>query len=241
MTALLFEDKFAPITSEIGFLESNPFSCAEAFVSWQTPIHSRRGVSLITSCVGNQIPSLFTSLLPLTSIERRRYLFAPTRSKWTAYFDNGWAGGDPASTISYLAGQMKCRGVRAVCIPHTIKSDANSNRGRYGAVILEVYNGTDSKEHGADRSIYVSNDGGRWVFGANGKQLEFENVETYKARAVRDRFTPDLFSQYLKALGIDVFSDSFYLAPEKAFIVSKVGPAVEGSKEYSLEQARVSF
>ena len=221
---LLLDDRLAPMTSEIGFLEKDPLSCAEAFIKWQSPLHEDRGVSFDLQSVNGDLVMVLHALLPLTDIEARRYLFLPTASQWTACFDNGWSGGDPASVVSYLAGSMGCRGIRAVCVPHTIRRHSNSREGRYGAVILEVYKGTDPLEGNTQRSIYAANDGGRWVFGAHGEELEFERPEAYRARRARDRFTPGMLGEYLGTLGIDLFSDGFYSTGSPAHLVAKVGP-----------------
>jgi hypothetical protein len=42
---------------------------------------------------------------------------------------------------------------------------------------------------------------------------------------VRDRFTPEILQQYLLALGLDAFEESFYLpAGQQAVLIYKEGP-----------------
>jgi hypothetical protein len=229
---LLLDDRFAPVTSEIGFLECDPATCADKFISWQSPLHAKRGVSLVKQSVSGNLEGILSSLFPLTNIERRRYLFVPTRSKWTAYFDNGWTGGDPASTVSYLAGLIGCRGIRAVCVANTITRESKNAEGQYGAVIFELYSGANRVGGNTRRSIYVSNDGGKWVFGAHGEQLEFEQPESYRAKRVQEKFPPELLTQYLNALGIDIFSEAFYVPEKSASLVTKTGPQIAGVREY---------
>src|SRR6188768_3186725 len=100
---LLFNDQVAPITSEIGFLETDARSAAQGFIEWQTPIQRNRDVSLRQSVVKGSLREVLDHLLPLTSVERRKFLFVPTVSRWSAYFDNGFQGADAASVVSYLA------------------------------------------------------------------------------------------------------------------------------------------
>jgi hypothetical protein len=94
MVNQLYDDRYAPITKEIGFLECNATTAVVAFQEWQLPIQSGRGVRLNQRELGGAFPPKLESLLPLTSHEARRFLFLPTASKWTAYLDSGWRGTD---------------------------------------------------------------------------------------------------------------------------------------------------
>ena len=181
-------------------------------------------------------------MLPLTSGDFRRLLFLPTRSNWTAYFENGWRGND-VSAVSVLNRRLGCRVIRAAYIPHTIRKTPTGQRGRYGATILEIYAAKPiaGSPLNVQRSIYVANDGGRWKFGAHGEPLPFEQMERYQAKTIRDRFTPDMLDDYLRHLGIVFFSADFYSVAQPAYLISKQGPTYPGVKEYSLEEARAHF
>lgn len=91
----LLDDRLAPLTSEIGFLEAARDEAVDAFGKWQAPIQRNRGVRLIRHNVSGGLERVLSALLPLTSVERRRHLFVPTVSPWTAYFDNGHQGTTP--------------------------------------------------------------------------------------------------------------------------------------------------
>jgi hypothetical protein len=67
------------------------------------------------------------------------------------------------------------------------------------------------------RAIYAANDGGRWTFGAHGEVQPFEKPESYTARRVKDRLTPEMLEEYCAALGVRYFDPSFYL-PEGVLI-----------------------
>ena len=244
MVVPLFEDCYAPITSEIGFLECNAAAAAHAYVEWGRPIQAERGVreDIVEMC--GTLISKIRYLLPLTDIERRRTLFVPTRSNWTAYFDNGWRGTDAYSAVSYLCEQIGCRGIRAVYVPHTLRGPRTNEKGRYGATIFELYapNTEGCFFLNTQRSIFAVNDGSRWQFEANGTPLPFEASEHYQASRIRARFTPELLDSYLGALGIHFFSANFYdVQQQPAYLVSKVGPCAAGMKTYSLEEARSYF
>jgi hypothetical protein len=242
MTAQLFDDRFAPITSEIEFLECDAKVAADAFQEWQESIQAARGVGLNRRDLIGDFPTKLLGLLPLTSHEARRFLFLPTKSNWTAYFENGWQGND-VSAVSYLSRKIACRAIRAVSIPHTMRKTPTGVRGRFGATLLEVYAATSSgcSFLNIRRSISSANDGGRWRFDANGDPLEFEQLERYKARQIRDRFTPELLQDYLSNLGIRVFSPDYYDTTQSACLITKDGPTAPDLKEYSLDEARASF
>jgi hypothetical protein len=243
MVAQLLDDRFAPITSEIGFLESTAEAAKEAFVAWQRPIHANRGVRIECREIHGDFVSKISALLPLTNIERRRTLFLPTRGKWTAYFDNGWRGADSFSAVSYLCQKLGCYGLRAVSTPDTFRRTGAGIGGRYGSTIFELYAPTAEgcSFLNTRRSIFAANDGGRWKFGGNGEPLEFEETKQYTAQRIQDRFTPEMLDRYLKRLGIQYFAPEFYDMPQPAWLVSKEGPCAAGLKEYTLEEARSHF
>jgi len=240
MQDLIYHDQYAPITSEIGFLECDAKTAADAFQEWQLPIQSRRGVHLNRRDITGDMPAAIQALLPLTSVEARRYLFLPTLSTWTAFLDSGWRGTDVFSTISHLATMVGRRGIRAVSTPHTIRKTPAGERGRFGATMLEVYSPDSSSCSflNIQRSIGCINDDGRWRFDANGEPLEFERLECYSSRHIRNRFTPEMLDEYLSHFGIRFFSTNFYKVSQPAYLIYKEGLSAPGMKEYSLLDAR---
>ncbi len=242
MVSQLFDDRYAPITSEIEFLECDPETAADAFQEWQQSIQSGRGVRLHRQEVIGNFSTKLERLLPLTSVERRRFLFVPTKSDWTAYLDNGWQGTD-VSAVSYLRRKMGCRAVRSVCIPNTIRRTTIGQTGRYGATILEVYasDPTSSAFLNVQRSISAANDGERWQFDSIGVPLDFERVDQYRARRIQDRFTPEMLEDYLRHLEIHFFDPKFYETQRSSCLITKEGQTATNLKEYSLQEARLSF
>ena len=239
----ILQDQYAPITSEVGFIECNVNTAVKAFVNWQREVQIRNHVDINIHEVRGEFADKIKALLPLTSIEARRYLFLPTKSAWTAFFDNGWHGTDVFSVVSHLAMIIKCRGIRAVSIPHTKRKLPEGDLGRYGATIFELYEGSKDKCNFLNirRSVCSADDGGRWRFDVGGDQLDFEQSEKYTAPRVQDRFTRDMLDEYLKYYGISLFDTSFYDSDTSAFLASKNGPRLAGSRDYSLDEVRSSF
>lgn len=230
---------YAPVTSEIEFLDCDPVAAAEAFEKWYRPLQAKRGMSLIRNPVCGGIREKIQSLFPLTSVEALRRLFVPTRGGWTAYLENGVRGND-ASAVSHLSRVMECRAVRAAYVPDTIKSDTP---GRYGSCVFELF--SDKPIAGSplniQRSICSLNDGGKWKFIQVGEPLAFEKLDRYQSRRIQDRFDRDLLTEYLARFGIDFFSDEFYETSAPAILFTKSGPLPPGIKDFTLEQARGSF
>ncbi|WP_309891522.1 hypothetical protein [Archangium sp.] len=238
MKGLLLEDRWAPVTSNMGFLEMDAERAARAFSSWQQGLLAPQGVTVEASPVMGPLEHVLSSLLPLTGGERRRHLFIPTRSPWTAYVDNGWQGTDAANAMAYMARTLGCRGMRVGVVTHTLRED----RGRYGLVVLEVYGPRQTDWLNYLRTLHVAHDGGRWVFGQSGEPFPFERLEQYQARRVRDRFTFDMLEEYLHHLGLSPFEEDFYLPQgSSAWRVEMTGAVVPSYREYTLAQARERF
>lgn len=234
---LLFDDDIAPITSSIGFLETNYKYAVEAYEMWMGPILVEHGFRFEKKPLSGDLESMLLKLEPLVSPIRTKYLFIPTDSAWTAFFDNGWQGSDTSAPMSVLSGKLNCRGLSVTAIPNTMPSKVDKNtKGRYGATIMELYGPNGEFV----RTIAAINDGGKWVFEESGEPLDFENVEAYKAKKKVERFTTDMLDNYLKKLGIRAFNESFYLPKDNdsSIFLNKVGTYPSDFKEYSLNEVR---
>ncbi|MBN1204676.1 MAG: hypothetical protein JXB05_07105 [Myxococcaceae bacterium] len=238
MKGLLLEDRWAPVTSTMGFLELGAEQAAQAFATWHRELMTPRGISVEVLPVTGTLEQALSSLLPLSGGETQRHLFIPTHSAWTAYVENGWTGTDAASPLRYMARWLSIRCLRVVAVPHTLRGD----RGRYGAVMLDVYGPKQpGKISSTVRVVEAANDGGRWVFVQSGEPFPFEQVEQYQARRVRDRFTFEMLKDYLRHLGLSPFEEDFYMPPgSRAWLIQKTGPFDTFGREYTLEEARAA-
>jgi hypothetical protein len=236
---LLYDDKLAPMTSELGFLECDLDTVVTHYSEWTKELGKKRER---TEVVGS-LAELLGLLPPLGKSDEWRVLFTPTRGDWVAYFDNGWQGSQASARIGYLHSRLQCRGIRAVCVPHTLRGRGRDARGRYGATMFEVFSPSADNILGYERVICAMNDGGPWVFETHGNPYEFEDVEQYKARRVRDRFTPEMLREYLLQFGVDAFNEDFYVAtPEKpAVLFERTYPRYPDVEECTLEEARAGF
>ncbi|HSP81389.1 MAG TPA: hypothetical protein VLQ93_22920, partial [Myxococcaceae bacterium] len=227
MKGLLLEDRWAPVTSEMGFLELGAEQAAQAFATWQRGLVTSRGSTIEVLPVSGTLEQALSRLLPLSGGETQRRLFIPTRSAWTDYVSNQWTGTDAASPMRSMARRLSIRCLRVVAVPHTL---GKHQGGRFGAVMLDVFGPEQpGKLTNYVRAVEVANDGGRWVFVQSGEPFPFEQVEQYQARRVRDRFTFEMLEDYLRHLGLAPFEEDFYLPPGTcAWLVQKTGTCAPG-------------
>ncbi|KFE68728.1 hypothetical protein [Hyalangium minutum] len=238
MKGLLLEDRWAPVTSTMGFLELGAEQAAQAFATWEREVMTPRGITVEVLPVSGTLEQVLSSLLPLNGGETQRHLFIPTRSAWTAYVSSQWTGTDAASPMRSMARRLSIRCLRVVAVPHTLRGD----QGRYGAVMLDVFGPEQpGKIHNYVRALSASNDGGRWVFDQEGEPFPFEQVEKYQERRVRDRFTFEMLKDYLRHLGLAPFEEDFYMPQGScAWLIQKTGPFGTMMQEYTLEEARAA-
>jgi hypothetical protein len=78
-----------------------------------------------------------------------------------------------------------------------------------------------------------------WEFDNYGEPLPFEDVEKYKEKFARNRFTPEMLDTYLNECGIDFFNEDFYMPHgSKAYIIEQVRLPFENEVPMSLEEMR---
>src|SRR6266566_580017 len=95
---LLLDDRYAPITSVVGFLKAPLDHVGAALGEWRRSL----GAKVMAVPVAGPLPVLLRRLEPLTLGVRQRELVLATRSPWTAYFDNGGQGPDPIGPVAHL-------------------------------------------------------------------------------------------------------------------------------------------
>lgn len=229
----LFENRYAPVTHGMGFVEGEVERVSSTYLAWQREIGIEVSGTVIESGFENQL----LQLLPL-SMPRRRALFCGTDSGWTAYLDNGINGPDPLPPISQLCERLRCRGVTIACIPHKLASDVCDQRGTYGAVQFQLLDGHSDAFLKIVRSISVAYDA-RWRFDQAGDVLPFEIPSRYKLKSIVDRFTPDMLADYCRALGIRPFDDSFFKG--RAVLIARQTGFQGTSRELSLSEARAEI
>lgn len=228
--SIIFE-RMAPITTEFGFVRV-PASRLERWLSERETrvCGSRCSIERVT--IVGSLEERLSRLLPLTTVERRRALVLPTRSDWSAYFDNGVQGADAAG-LAAAASDLHCEAVRVVAAPDTVSGAAKAGAlGSEGARIFELYGPNNTDFLNYVRTISVARDGGRWRFDQAGQPLGSEEPSWFAARAVRDRFPLSALAELLSRIGIDAFDESFYIAG--GTLIERRGPLLPGCREFGL-------
>jgi hypothetical protein len=204
----LLGDLFAPVTSAMGFLRAPLGEVADGLTSWRREIHgSAQSVGLDGGLQAN-----VSALEPLTGgVRPRELVVATSNPEWTAVFDCGVQGGDPTTTVGFLARTLGVQGVAVVSIPD-VPADAGKPE-RYGARQFEMFGPIATAFLNYVRTVSLVRDGSRWRFDANGTVQDFEQIEAYKRRKVAERFTPSMLVEYAAALGLEPFNESFFPGP----------------------------
>lgn len=231
MRALL-EDRFAPITSSIGFVELGLDEVAAGLEQWRRRLYPR--VEVVRPTGG--FPEVLRRLEPLITGSRPRELLVAI-GRWTAYFDCHLLGTDTQPVISYLCRELHCRGLTTKAIAHTAMTSTIAS-GRTGIVQFELLGPAPSTFLNFIRGVTVAYDR-KWMFSAAGPVQPFEEPDAYAARRIRDRFTSEMLERYCLALGVDIFNGAAY-GPDSVLIKSQVAMA----KDYlskSLAEAQQWF
>jgi len=207
----LLDNEFAPLTFKWGFLKVPLETAASAFKSWNRKILRSVKAQKINA-------SLSEALTQLDPLGRDRVLFLSTQSEWISYFEDTVLGASPATVVGYLSQHLKCWGVACGCIPNTITRTETGEKGTWGAVQFGLYAPANRSFLNIERSISLINDIDGWEFNTLGTVQSFERVERYQERKKASRFTSEMLEEYCHALGIDLFSESFYGGP--GFVIS---------------------
>lgn len=219
----LFNELY-PITSKSAFIEGDINNLVDIFIEWQNPLIQKNKNSFQISTIKGSLSEALKKLVPLTTGERRRYLFIPTQNQWVAYFDNGHTGTD--RTAPTVLGQKS-----------NSKNIYFSFDNNTEETTFELYDKLQN-EIKLIRSIAVLKES-KWEFDQYGSPLPFEKTENYSTRQIKKRFNIDLLTEYMKSLEIDAFNQNYY--QNDAILIEKVGPIFPSTKQLSLEEAQNFF
>lgn len=229
----LLGDRFAPVTSCVGFVRAPLTEVAEELRQWRAEIH---GDAWSTRFDGGLATNL-ERLEPLTGGVRPRELVVATRADWTAVFDCGVQGGDQVTTVAVLARRIVAQGLVVVSIPDRRGGDGVPER--YGARQFELFGPFENGFLNYVRTISVVRDGGRWRFDANGTVQDFEDEAAYSHRRIVDRFTEEMLLDYASAVGVEPFDDGFYPGP--TVLVSNPAVVPRGGWSLTIAEAQRQF
>ena len=211
----LADERFAPITSSIGYLNLALSDATDLLLQWRRSLYQDARAQRLSGGLADNV----RRLEPLTWGGRVRELLVQTSNpEWTAYFDCRCGGTDPVGPIAYLTREAGVKGVCITALPMIPPTDARPWGGRQFHVFGPGGTGGRNKIRGID----LVQDGARWHFGVTGTPLPFEDLEAYTRRRVLERFTGSMLESYARATGLDAFDLDFYSGP--SMLVTSAAP-----------------
>jgi hypothetical protein len=230
MKALL-NNEVAPVTFSWGFVKAPFPEYSEAFVSWWKKLAIEFEIATFTE----DLRHAFRRLEPLQS-PQNRYLILETKSPWTAVFSNGLRTADVTSAVLHLCQVLDTFGLEVTCIPDRSQLEREGEALRiYGAVGFTLSGSKKTDWLNRVRHVSAMNDGGNWIFDAEGEEQPYEQLEKYAQRKIADRFTPEMLESYCLALGIDLFNPDFY--GRKGVLVNQLTKFPQTSPKMSIAEA----
>jgi len=205
----LLSNKFAPITFTFGFVESSFDLFSEAFVSWRGDLDARFKTRTETAHFVAPLDEALKRLEPLTD-PLDRYVLVETRSNWTGIFSNGLRVNDVSSPVGHLSALLQCKGLTVSSVPDRSEHTDGGSMRIYGATKFTLYGPQKTDWLNRVRHVSVTNDVSGWEFVAEGEVQPYEQVDNYSKRSLVERFTTEMLESYCRAIGIELFDDTFY-------------------------------
>ncbi len=229
VTAEFFE-AFSPTTLTMGFVEAPIEHVASDLERWREQIGWRYEKSSHRGIRG-----ALGGLAPLSWPFDRETLVS-TRGSWTAYMNNALPYGTDPAPIGELALRCSCRAVEISTIPHTWK--AREKAGVPGATRFVVYGPQKTDWVNVERAVSVAFDGG-WKFTTIGHPLEFERLDQYDVKSVRDRLTADDVVRMCAKMGIDARDESFFASDALVYAYPDRSRARQRSEDWEAARSRL--
>jgi hypothetical protein len=128
----------------------------------------------------------------------KQLLASTSADEWTAVFTQG----SDIRTANVVGARLDCLNIRTSHQPHIITRDGKIVS--YGSTALWIHSGPRHI-----RSIQASYQS-RWLWTLFGDPQPFENLDSYTAKKISDRFTLESLNGYCRALGIERDDAGFY-------------------------------
>ncbi|AZZ55028.1 hypothetical protein [Rathayibacter iranicus] len=232
MDARVLGDRFAPITSDMGFVRAPAAAVARVYREWALEYGRPRTVTEVPGGLADAGPLM----QPLEYGSTSKFLVVGTaHPEWSAFVTNGAQGTDPGSPTAVLGQRLNTDSLYISCIPACPRGD---ERARLGARMFVVHRPDPSPAAGLAeiiRMVAVIQDS-RWTFHTSGDPLPFEDVSAYMNRRVADRFTPEMLADYCAAYGLRPFDDDFFPGP--SYLLERVQKAKQIAEPETFAQAQ---
>jgi hypothetical protein len=200
----LYENKFLPITFNFYFVETSILNAATIYSGWSRYKNKKFTLENISGTLEEQM----RYFNPMVNNLDTKFLFVDTTSSWSVFFQKDYE--HPQSfcqfSVKKIARSAQCRGLTVTCSGNACRNPDKTIFVDYDYIVFD-YIDTDENDN---RAIWLAREDNRWLFETYGKPLPFEQVDKYKEKRTRDRFTPDMLEQYCSSLGIQLLDPGFY-------------------------------
>jgi hypothetical protein len=197
---VLLHNRFAPITSHIGFAQAP----IDDVVGMRAELLAKNYDTVTTEAFSGTLDEAILALQPL-DYGGARDLSIALPNGWVAHLDSNVQGSDATGFAGHANRVLRCASAY-------VKAVTNTHR-PVGVVGFGCYSKpAPGAPRGAARLLQVTQEG-RWKWDESGSPLAFETPAIYGARRIRDRLTVELVESYCRALGIDPFNELAYSGP----------------------------
>lgn len=188
----LYGGAYLPFTEPIWFINASFDRVSEATREWLDGLGGRTYKTL-----DEPLPTMLGRLEPWAMPSWKQLLVATSADEWTAVFSQG----SDIGTSNVIGSRLNCLNFRSSHQRHITR---NKEIVSYGDTSLWIKSGADYL-----RAVQASFQS-RWDWDISGEPLPFENLESYTAKKISDRFPLNLLNDYCRALGVDRNNVDFY-------------------------------
>jgi hypothetical protein len=234
MPGVLLDDRFYPVTAEVGVVAAGPEAVASALADWLTETQRDKRWRA-DPAPASSLEAALGALVPLQRVMPSRYLVVPAKG-WSVLFVNSWRVSALAGEVGAVVGRA---GVPGFVAGYTTDQPRVGRSGlrRYAHCRLEVFEPVGGRRFGVPRRrVEVLHDGDRWRFASAGDPLPCEDVTRYGHRVVSRRFGAEQLEACCAFLGLDPFDETAY-QPSAAVLVSRLDPFAN-DEDVSLAEAQ---
>lgn len=200
MNAQISSGRFAPVTFSCAFVNLEFDRFVDAYFA-----HVRRNFPTASiDAAEDSLAAALEDFEPLVS-PMNRELLVSTSSGWTAIFGNSVGISDCFTVSAVCARKFSVDAFAVVNAPDRLDSIRGGAAHVYRSMQFQYFS---AKTEEPRRTIVSSNDGGKWTFINQGLPFEFERIEQYSSRRVRDRFGPQDVEAACNHFGVSLASDA---------------------------------
>ncbi|WP_434372645.1 hypothetical protein [Paenarthrobacter sp. FR1] len=235
---LLLGGEWAPVTNKIGFLQRPLDEATVEWRQWAQESHHQPLAGFGVTEHRGALRELLGKLLPL-GYGQRWLLLETANPEWTAVMENTH---DTAYFWPLRDHFPFSRGIPTVeveDVPKNIRRMPDEPaRGRWGGRNLMVF---DENECRRSLSLYGSEP---WQFSHGGEPYDFEDTEQYLLPRPLDCFPHETLVDICRNLGLDPFSEDFYVPNGRAFLIESLHTPTGDepwAKRYTLAEARAGY